>query len=231
MRSQQRNRTEPARIDRAFTLIELMVVVSIIAVLISILLPSLGAAREQAKIVKCAAQMRQLGVAARYYAADQGGWLPGQYSPWDYSVRGDPSAAFPLWAEVMAPYLGGEKQTVAGTHGVRGDVRDCPLSQMFAKMPLLQCPSWPGGRDAGLNNCPTTPPGITRRRGGDGAPRAAKPPSALQSFSTAGLRSTTVMRLAPSVFTTFTTPSPPVPMINTFGCSGTAEEGMRASYM
>ncbi len=48
---------------KAFTLIEVLVVVSIIAVLIAVLLPSLSAARHQAKITKCAANLHMLGVA------------------------------------------------------------------------------------------------------------------------------------------------------------------------
>ena len=52
---------------RAFTLIEILVVVAIIALLISILLPSLQRAREQAKVAMCLSNLRSLGVAANSY--------------------------------------------------------------------------------------------------------------------------------------------------------------------
>lgn len=61
---------------RGFTLIELLVVVSIIALLISILLPSLKRARNQAKDVVCRSNMHQLGVMVHYYLDDNQDRLP-----------------------------------------------------------------------------------------------------------------------------------------------------------
>ena len=66
----------PAPARRAFTLVELLVVMAIISVLLAILLPTLSRAREYARQVKCASNMRQIVLAILMYSNDNKGKLP-----------------------------------------------------------------------------------------------------------------------------------------------------------
>ena len=89
------------RRPRAFTLIELLVVVAIIALLISILLPSLAGAKEQARIAKCMSNLRSLTQGALLYLGDQKTGkpdLPWAY-PSPYTAAGE-TVTFSIYSEL-----------------------------------------------------------------------------------------------------------------------------------
>ncbi len=92
---------------RAFTIIELLVVIGIITILIGLLLPTLTRVREAARTVQCAAQLRQIGQGIMSYTAAGGGLLPAWAGTHSYpnDVRPDDPDG-PGWVTLLERHVG-----------------------------------------------------------------------------------------------------------------------------
>jgi prepilin-type N-terminal cleavage/methylation domain-containing protein/prepilin-type processing-associated H-X9-DG protein len=71
---------------KGFTLIELLVVIAIIALLLAILMPALGKAKDHAKKITCATNLKSLSLGVIMYADDYDGWMPSSTNTWSGGV-------------------------------------------------------------------------------------------------------------------------------------------------
>src|SRR5436305_8875180 len=120
---------------QAFTLVVLLVVIGIIALLISILLPSLMKARRAAQTVQCLSNLRQLSLAAVQFANDHKGFVQ-TTTDYNYVIAVDKyrqryeyrdDGTLKDWASALLPYLGGKKSDDFSTAGSKQTkVFQCP---------------------------------------------------------------------------------------------------------
>ena len=119
---------------RAFTLIELLVVIGIIAILLSIILPTVSGARKSAQGLKCQSNLRQLGLAMHMYASANK-----QYLPYPTTQLPDPRTGVTIpagsgqgwiWYNAVDPYLaanrkGQEDRTGVAAHRTYKTYKQC----------------------------------------------------------------------------------------------------------
>ena len=101
-----------------FTLMELLVVISIMGLLAGILLPTLSMARQRALRAECISNLRQIGIALLLYAGDYNGSYPiaGGYIKWGEK---DPTTGNYGWMEQLYPYSNNK------------ELYSCPANQAF----------------------------------------------------------------------------------------------------
>jgi prepilin-type N-terminal cleavage/methylation domain-containing protein/prepilin-type processing-associated H-X9-DG protein len=117
-----------SRARNAFTLIELLVVIAIIGVLASLLLPALASAKEQAKLIKCISNQKQIGIAFKLYVDDNDQRFP-------------PLAPFQVYGHRSFEFGGGDPDPnfVQGPTMVKATNR--PLWRYTQSRNLFQCPA------------------------------------------------------------------------------------------
>jgi prepilin-type N-terminal cleavage/methylation domain-containing protein len=118
------------RLRRGFTLVELLVVISIIGLLLGILLPSLASARESARSTKCLANLHQIGIGFESYRFANDGLLPYAYP----MSEGGGDDEIPLdLPSVLGEHIGEERAVFQcpSDEGLLEPGEDDPLEPLF----------------------------------------------------------------------------------------------------
>lgn len=145
-----------------FTIIELLVVVSVISLLLAILLPALGGARQRARQLICLSHQRQLGVGMVMYSDDHNNHIPFLFDDMTPGLSTD-QRYFNLggWAVLMGDALGWQGEPSGGG--------EHPLRTTVATFSIIHCPQEPN------YNTPTDPPALVNPPADWAIPQFAPP--------------------------------------------------------
>jgi len=133
-----------AKRPRAFTMIELLVTMSIIGIVIAITLPAVQSVRESARVTHCQANLRQFGLAAQNFHSTHrmfpsGGW---GYQWQGFSDIGPASRQPGSWTFSLLPFLEQQDLYEIGRYHTPSEVRDAALRlRMQTSVPLHSCPT------------------------------------------------------------------------------------------
>lgn len=124
--------------QKGFTLVELLVVISIIALLLAILMPSLSKAKQQAREIVCRSRLSQMGIAAAMYADSNKGMFPdqkeknssGEYVDLDMVENAIIPGGNDSWARKLLVYMKAETSSLLY----------CPVTQVDSQM--VTNPNW-----------------------------------------------------------------------------------------
>ncbi|HEY1686790.1 MAG TPA: prepilin-type N-terminal cleavage/methylation domain-containing protein [Tepidisphaeraceae bacterium] len=139
-----------ARRCRAFTLVELLVVIGIIALLISILLPTLSTARRQANTVKCMSSLRQIGLAFQMYNNEYKGYWPAARDRPNPYPAGETDQNWQSWASLLLKYTTGMKTDPTGIYSTGSS--GLSIADVRRKSVIWGCPEWPLSQEYNAND-------------------------------------------------------------------------------
>ena len=128
---------------RAFTLVELLVVITIIGILIALLLPAVQAAREAARRVQCSNNLKQLSLAALNHEEVQGFFPTGG---WGVFWVGDPDRGFDGkqpggWVYNVLPYLEQEAVRLIGAGQPDAQKQESLATMVSTPLSMFNCPT------------------------------------------------------------------------------------------